>query len=114
MLCSTWASGGSGGKATGIPGVAPGFASALPGLASTPLPGFDSAEAGASGGGPPRPRWAWAEEQTIAQEKANRHEEATNFEEEKNLAEFMNQILHTYPTTSRNPNKYFYILKTRR
>jgi hypothetical protein len=49
-------------------------------------------------------------EETIIGKKAERHNKATNFEREKSKVAGMTQILHTYPSASRNPNKYFCIL----
>ena len=111
MLCSTWASGGNGGSAIGIPGVATDFGSAgAVGFAS--LPGFASgaACAGAAGGAPPLARCATAVEEAVMGSTAKRHEKATNFGNEKDGVEIMSQILHTYQAASHNQNKYFCIL----
>src|SRR5271168_2910128 len=113
MLCSAWASGGSGGSVTAIPGVAPVFASGVAAFASA-LAGFASGAACTSGGAPPRDRWARAIEETIVGRTPERHSNATNFEREKGLIELIPQILHTYPEVSHNPDKYFCILTRRR
>jgi hypothetical protein len=112
MLCSACASGGSGGSAIAIPGVAPVFASAAAGFASAPAAGFASGAVSAAGGAPRRP--CCAREQAVIETKPKRHKKTANLKEEKNRTETMIQILPTNPIASRNPAKYFCILKRRR
>jgi hypothetical protein len=76
-------------------------------------PGFAEAASGAGGGAPRLPCCANAAVGAVTETTPKRHRGATNFENEKNLAEIMPQILHTYRDTSRNPDKYFCILTTR-
>jgi hypothetical protein len=98
MLCSTCASGGSGGCATGSPEAA--FASGAAVFVSEA-----ASDSGCLAG------CARTAEEIIIGTAAERHDKATNFDKDKKRIEIMTQILHRCFFPTRNPNKQLGILK---